>query len=296
MAQLIPSFFFVKIVYSRCRSDGSPLLSIPIHSPSFRQVVSSSAPTSSLDMDTIVRCNQDSSNEPEFCRDRRKKDIHNMIERRRRYNINDRIKELGLMLPKHSAEEMKLNKGTILKASCDYIRQLQNDRDLMLKQQQEVSELKEALQFYGKRVKELEDCLLKNGIPIPPPSSTLPISFLSATNSLECRTIKQEPFDDLPPSPSNAPQGFGSGIYLSHLSETTAAMRIASPINFQNSHLAKDRYDNNYFRLNSFILNVPLCGQMSPEIKWDQSGFSPDDQRNQSSGFNSYQSSSMDFS
>lgn len=48
---------------------------------------------------------------------------------------------------------MKLNKGTILKASCDYIRQLQNDRDLMLKQQQEVSELKEALQFYGKRVK-----------------------------------------------------------------------------------------------------------------------------------------------
>lgn len=60
------------------RSDGSPLLSIPIHSPSFRQVVSSSAPTSSLDMDTIVRCNQDSSNEPEFCRDRRKKDIHNM--------------------------------------------------------------------------------------------------------------------------------------------------------------------------------------------------------------------------
>lgn len=42
--------------------------------------------------------------------------------------------------------------------------------------------------------------------------------------------------------------------------------------------------------------NVPLCGQMSPEIKWDQSGFSPDDQRNQSSGFNSYQSSSMDFS
>jgi hypothetical protein len=40
----------------------------------------------------------------DFYRDRRKKDIHNMIERRRRYNINDRIKELGLMLPKSTAE------------------------------------------------------------------------------------------------------------------------------------------------------------------------------------------------
>lgn len=46
------------------------------------------------------------SNDPEFYRDRRKKDIHNAIERRRRYNINDRIKELGLMLPKALAEDV----------------------------------------------------------------------------------------------------------------------------------------------------------------------------------------------
>ena len=37
-------------------------------------------------------------------RDRRKKDIHNMIERRRRYNINDRIKELGTLLPRSPTE------------------------------------------------------------------------------------------------------------------------------------------------------------------------------------------------
>ena len=57
--------------------------------------------------------------EVEIYKDRRKKDIHNMskflkkfskkifsfkVERRRRYNINDRIKELGLMLPKSTAE------------------------------------------------------------------------------------------------------------------------------------------------------------------------------------------------
>jgi len=33
-------------------------------------------------------------------KDRQKKDNHNLIERRRRYNINDRIKELGTLLPK----------------------------------------------------------------------------------------------------------------------------------------------------------------------------------------------------
>lgn len=33
-------------------------------------------------------------------KDRQKKDNHNMIERRRRFNINDRIKELGTLLPK----------------------------------------------------------------------------------------------------------------------------------------------------------------------------------------------------
>ncbi|EYC20976.1 hypothetical protein Y032_0020g165 [Ancylostoma ceylanicum] len=74
----------------------------------FRQIVSSSAPTSSIDMDAmLMQSSQEgatSGTGDDYYRDRRKKDIHNMIERRRRYNINDRIKELGLMLPKSSAE------------------------------------------------------------------------------------------------------------------------------------------------------------------------------------------------
>lgn len=90
-----------------------------------------------------------------------------LVERRRRYNINDRIKELGLMLPKSTAEwvsarfysdrdvfrEMKLNKGTILKASCDYIRQLQRDRDIMIKQQQQAAEMEKATRLYHQRIK-----------------------------------------------------------------------------------------------------------------------------------------------
>uniref|UniRef100_A0A8U7NU19 Uncharacterized protein n=1 Tax=Corvus moneduloides TaxID=1196302 RepID=A0A8U7NU19_CORMO len=55
-------------------------------------------------------------------KERQKKDNHNLIERRRRFNINDRIKELGTLIPKSNDPEMRWNKGTILKASVDYIR------------------------------------------------------------------------------------------------------------------------------------------------------------------------------
>merc|ERR1719219_1394498 len=41
-------------------------------------------------------------------KDRQKKDNHNLIERRRRYNINDRIKELGTLLPKENDEYFDL--------------------------------------------------------------------------------------------------------------------------------------------------------------------------------------------
>uniref|UniRef100_A0A3B4UJQ2 Transcription factor binding to IGHM enhancer 3b n=1 Tax=Seriola dumerili TaxID=41447 RepID=A0A3B4UJQ2_SERDU len=59
-------------------------------------------------------------------KERQKKDNHN-LERRRRFNINDRIKELGTLIPK-SNDEMRWNKGTILKASVDYIRKLQKEQ------------------------------------------------------------------------------------------------------------------------------------------------------------------------
>lgn len=54
--------------------------------------------------------------------------------------------------------ELKLNKGTILKASCDYIRQLQKDRELMLRQQQYQARLEQAARMYADRVKVSKFC------------------------------------------------------------------------------------------------------------------------------------------
>lgn len=60
-----------------------------------------------------------------------------LVERRRRENINDRIQELGSLLPEPMLEECnsncaggtsnKPNKGAILRKSVDHIRLLQQD-------------------------------------------------------------------------------------------------------------------------------------------------------------------------
>ncbi|XP_075550910.1 transcription factor Mitf isoform X3 [Dermacentor variabilis] len=70
-----------------------------------------------------------------LAKDRQKKDNHNMIERRRRFNINDRIKELGTLLPRTNdrhyelVRDIRQNKGTILKATVDYVRTLKKEND-----------------------------------------------------------------------------------------------------------------------------------------------------------------------
>ena len=57
------------------------------------------------------------------------------VERRRRFNINDRITELGTLLPKQNEQyyetvrDVRQNKGSILKASVDYIRLLRRERE-----------------------------------------------------------------------------------------------------------------------------------------------------------------------
>ncbi|RCN29687.1 Helix-loop-helix DNA-binding domain protein [Ancylostoma caninum] len=277
----------------------------------------------------------------DYYRDRRKKDIHNMndvkgsalVERRRRYNINDRIKELGLMLPKSSAEDMKLNKGTILKASCDYIRQLQRDRELMLKQQAHQQKLENAAKQYAERIRELEECMARQGVQ-PPPAHLPPLPRLTSLD----RPIKQE-MDDTA-SPNHTPCGsLSSSGFMSQLSDTTAAMQIASPLGRQPMQPATS-HSESYFSVgsssppdygtpqnwrehsmqqpfpdlmmdematlqggNPLLTGDPLISQagahpsphltggsqMSPDIQWDQSGFSPE-------GHNGLHQQHMDFS
>ncbi|XP_010880227.1 transcription factor E3b isoform X1 [Esox lucius] len=89
-------------------------------------------------------------------KDRQKKDNHNLIERRRRFNINDRITELGSIIPKSSDPEMRWNKGTILKASVDYIRKLQKEQQRAKEVEMRQKKLEQANHSLLLRIQELE--------------------------------------------------------------------------------------------------------------------------------------------
>ncbi|XP_077936920.1 transcription factor E3a isoform X2 [Gasterosteus aculeatus] len=89
-------------------------------------------------------------------KERQKKHNHNLIERRRRFNINDRIKELGDLIPKSSDLESRWNKGTILKASVDYIRKLQKDQQRSRELEEKQRRLESTNQHLLLRLQELE--------------------------------------------------------------------------------------------------------------------------------------------
>ncbi|XP_051967356.1 transcription factor E3-like [Xyrauchen texanus] len=89
-------------------------------------------------------------------KEKQKKHNHNLIERRRRFNINDRIKELGALIPKSNDPEMRLNKGTILKASVDYIRKLQIEQQRAKDVEMKQKKLEQANQTLLLRIQELE--------------------------------------------------------------------------------------------------------------------------------------------
>jgi len=108
-----------------------------------------------------------------LAKDRQKKDNHNMIERRRRYNINDRIRELGTLIPKTDNSDSKQNKGTILKSSVDYIRRLKKERDRMKDVETENKTLHEKNRQLSLKIQELELILRASSIATQLPSLNL---------------------------------------------------------------------------------------------------------------------------
>ncbi|XP_037336135.1 transcription factor E3a [Pungitius pungitius] len=114
-------------------------------------------------------------------KERQKKHNHNLIERRRRFNINDRIKELGDLIPKSSDLESRWNKGTILKASVDYIRKLQKEQQRSRELEERQRRLESTNQHLLLRIQELElQTRIHNLSSSPPlPTSSSSSSLLS---------------------------------------------------------------------------------------------------------------------
>nr|XP_012136374.1 PREDICTED: microphthalmia-associated transcription factor isoform X5 [Megachile rotundata] len=135
-----------------------------------------------------------------LAKDRQKKDNHNMIERRRRFNINDRIKELGTLLPKTNdpyyeiVRDVRPNKGTILKSSVEYIKLLKNELTRMKQNELRHKQLEHQNRRLLLRVQELELQAKAHGLPVSDfnwasCSSGVPNAF--PRNKLEQRKIPE---------------------------------------------------------------------------------------------------------
>ncbi|XP_045062936.1 transcription factor E3 isoform X2 [Coregonus clupeaformis] len=129
-------------------------------------------------------------------KERQKKDNHNQIERRRRFNINDRIKELGALIPKSSDpppcygdRETRWNKGTILKASVDYIRRLQKEQQRAKEMENRQRKLEHSNRSLLLHIQELEMQARLHGLSTPTSSSQdSSSSHLSLSQSLDPST------------------------------------------------------------------------------------------------------------
>ncbi|XP_068128828.1 transcription factor EC isoform X2 [Hyperolius riggenbachi] len=119
-------------------------------------------------------------------KERQKKDNHNLIERRRRYNINYRIKELGTLIPKSNDPDMRWNKGTILKASVEYIKWLQKEQQKGRELEHRQKKLEQANRRLLLRIQELEIQARAHGLPMP----------TVCTVELASQVIKQQAYGD----------------------------------------------------------------------------------------------------
>ncbi|XP_072336316.1 transcription factor EB isoform X2 [Scyliorhinus torazame] len=150
------------------------------HSTSHLEVYSNhgiAAPTSTS-CPANIAIKREMSEARALAKERQKKDNHNLIERRRRFNINDRIKELGLLIPKSNDLDVRWNKGTILKASVEYIKRLQKEQQRTREMEGQSKRLEMTNSHLRFRIQELEMQAQAHGLSTVSPSglNTLEIS------------------------------------------------------------------------------------------------------------------------
>ncbi|XP_065176640.1 transcription factor EB-like [Sycon ciliatum] len=98
--------------------------------------------------------------------ERQKREMHNFIERRRRYNINDRIKELGSLLP-GTEPDTRQNKGNILKTAVNYIKRLQKVEARYRELSRKHRQYSKTLSVFKSRLEEYDAACQSNGILVP---------------------------------------------------------------------------------------------------------------------------------
>ncbi|XP_016303037.1 transcription factor EC-like isoform X1 [Sinocyclocheilus anshuiensis] len=145
-----------------------------------------------------------------LAKERQKKNNHNLIERRRRYNINYRIKELGTLIPRSNDPDMRWNKGTILKASVEYIKWLQKEQQHARDLESRQKKLEHANRRLLLRIQELEIQARAHGLPSM--AASMGAVELSS-HLLKQQQQQHQPVTPAPPSTQAPPQPGQPPIY-----------------------------------------------------------------------------------
>ncbi|KAI4827001.1 hypothetical protein KUCAC02_030429 [Chaenocephalus aceratus] len=140
-----------------------------------------------------------------MAKERQKKDNHNLIERRRRFNINDRIKELGTMIPKTNDLDVRWNKGTILRASVEYIKRMQKDAHRSREVENNFKRMEMANKQMMLRIQELEMQARLHGLPNNSPSALNPTDLMSSYIKQETSPNHLHPQGQQPQPPIQYP-------------------------------------------------------------------------------------------
>ncbi|KAM9443938.1 transcription factor EB isoform 2-T2 [Clarias gariepinus] len=169
-------------------------------------------------------------------KERQKKDNHNLIERRRRFNINDRIKELGTMIPKTNDLDVRWNKGTILRASVEYIKRMQKD----IQRTRDVESNFKRMEVVNKqlwlRIQELEMQARMHGLPNNSPSGLNNIEplnpFVKQENSPEDLHHQRGPPHQQPQLHSQPPQLHPQQLHPQQLHPQASQLHPQAPLQY----------------------------------------------------------------
>lgn len=169
-------------------------------------------------------------------KERQKKDNHNLIERRRRFNINDRIKELGTMIPKTNDLDVRWNKGTILRASVDYIKRMQKDAQRTREVETNFKRMEVVNKQLWLRIQELEMQARMHGLPSNSPSGMNNIEasnqFVKQENSPD-EILHQRPPPHQPPQlHSQAPQLHPQHLHPQQLHSQASQLHSQPPLQY----------------------------------------------------------------
>ncbi|XP_060567793.1 transcription factor E3-like [Ruditapes philippinarum] len=89
-------------------------------------------------------------------KEKRRKESHNKVEKKRINVINDNIRELGNLLPEDAKRRSKQRKGLILKESVDYIKKLQKEHDVVQGLQKKIDDVYNEIEKLSTRLQQVE--------------------------------------------------------------------------------------------------------------------------------------------